>query len=107
MAPKAVNPTETPSGSGNVYEFADIITFVPRLRLADFQVSHQENGLLVLQLRTSHGEEKLEITFPSDHEDAVLKGMEQMMPARTSAIPTICYSVEITRLGTSLELSSF
>ena len=89
MPPKAVNPTETPSVPGNVYEFADLITFVPRVRLADFQVSHQENGLLTLQLRTSQGEEKLEITFPSDHEDAVLKGIEQMMASRNSAIPTI------------------
>jgi|HubBroStandDraft_6_1064221.scaffolds.fasta_scaffold164226_2 hypothetical protein len=89
MPPKAVNPTDTPSVPGNVYEFADIIIFVPRVRLADFQVSHQENGLLTLQLRASQGEEKLEITFPSDHKDAVLKGIEQMMPSRNSAIPTI------------------
>jgi hypothetical protein len=85
---KAVNPTETPSVPGNVYEFADIITFVPRVRLADFQMSDQENGVLALQLRASDGEQKLEITFPSDREDAVLKGMEQMMPSRTSADPT-------------------
>jgi len=89
MPPKAVNPTDTPSVPGNVYEFADIIIFVPRVRLADFQVSHQESGLLTLQLRASQGEEKLEITFPSDHKDAVLKGIEQMMPSRNSAIPTI------------------
>jgi len=89
MPPKSVNPTETPSVPGNVYEFADIITFVPLVRLADFQVSHQENGVLALQLRGSQGEQKLEITFPSDHEDAVLKGMEQMMPSRKSANPTI------------------
>jgi hypothetical protein len=88
MTPEAVNAAETPSGPGNVYEFAEIITFVPRLRLANFQVSHQENGLLALQLRASQGEQKLEITFPSDHEEAVLKGMEQMMPSQTSANPT-------------------
>src|SRR5580704_3702704 len=86
---KAVNPTETPSVPGNDYEFAEIITFVPRVRLADFQVSHQESGVLTLQLRASQGEEKLEITFPSDHENAVLKGMEQMMLSRNSANPTI------------------
>ena len=63
VPPKAVNPTETPSGPGNVYEFAEIITFVPRVRLADFQVSHQESGVLTLQLRASQGGEKLEITF--------------------------------------------
>jgi hypothetical protein len=86
--PKAVDPAETPSAPGNVYEFADIITFVPRVRLADFQVSHKEDAVLALQLRASHGEQKLEITFPSDHEDAVLKGMEQMMASRISANPT-------------------
>jgi hypothetical protein len=89
VPPKAVNPTETPSAPGNVYEFAEIITFVPRIRLADFQVSHQESGVLTLQLRASQGEEKLEITFPSDHENAVLKGMEQMMLSRNSANQTI------------------
>jgi hypothetical protein len=81
---KAVNPTETPSVPGNVYEFAEIITFVPRVRLAGFQVSHQESGVLTLQLRASQGEEKLEITFPSDHEDAVRRGMEQVLPPRSS-----------------------
>ena len=83
-----VNPTETPSGPGNVYEFAETITFVPRIRLADFQVSHQQSGVLTLQLRASQGEEKLEITFPSDHEDAVRKGMEQMLPPRNAANQT-------------------
>jgi hypothetical protein len=82
---KAVNPSETPSVPGNVYQFADIITFVPRVRLADFQVSHQENGVLALLLRGSQGEQKLEISFPPGYEDAVLKGMEQMMPSRRSA----------------------
>jgi hypothetical protein len=85
---KAVNPTETPSVPGNVYEFAEIITFVPRIRLADFQVSHQESGLLALQLRAPQGEEKLEITFPSDHENAVRRGMEQMVLSRNSANQT-------------------
>lgn len=89
VPPEALNPTETPAVPGNVYEFADIITFVPRVRLADFQVSHQENGVLTLQLKASQGEEKLEITFPSDYENAVLKGMEQMMLSRNSANQTI------------------
>jgi hypothetical protein len=69
--------------------FGGIITFIPRVRLADFQVSHQESGVLTLQLRASQGEEKLEITFPSDHESAVLKGMEQMMLSRNAANQTI------------------
>ena len=85
---KAVNPTETPPVPGNVYEFAETITFVPRLRIANFQVSHQERGVLTLQLRASQGEEKLEITFPSDHEDAVRRGMEQVLPPRNSSNQT-------------------
>ena len=85
VPPEAVNPTETPSVPGNVYEFAEIITFVPRVRLAEFQVSHQESGLLTLQLRTSQGGEKLEINFPSDHENAVLKGLELMSLSRNSS----------------------
>jgi hypothetical protein len=89
VPPQAVNPTETASVPGNVYEFAEIITFVPRVRLADFQVSHQESGVLILQLRASQGGEKLEITFPSDHENAVLKGMEQMLLSRDSVNQTI------------------
>jgi hypothetical protein len=88
IPPQIVNPSETPSVPGNVYEFADIITFIPLVRLVDFRVSRQETGLLALQLRASQGEQKLEITFPSDHEEAVLKGMEQMMPSRKSANPT-------------------
>jgi hypothetical protein len=87
-SPKTVNPTETPSGPGNVYEFAETITFVPRIRLAGFQLSHQQSGVLTLQLRASQGEEKLEITFPFDHEGAVRKGMEQMLPPRNSANQT-------------------
>src|SRR6202047_168778 len=89
VPPKAVNPAETPSVPGNVYEFAEIITFVPRVRLADFQMSHQESGVLTLQLRASQGGEKLEITFPSDHENAVLKGMGQLLLSRNSANQTI------------------
>ena len=89
VSPKAVNPTETPVVPGNVYEFAESITFVPRVRLADFQVNHQESGVLTLQLQASQGRETLEITFPSDHEAAVLKGMEEMSLSRNSSNPTI------------------
>ena len=78
------HPAEEPK-----IRFGGIISFLPRVRLADFQVSHQESGVLTLQLRASQGEEKLEITFPSDHENAVLKGMEQMMLSRNSAKQTI------------------
>jgi hypothetical protein len=88
VAPDAVNPLETPPVPGNVHEFADIITFVPRVRVADFQVSHRESGVLTLRLQASQGGEKLEITFPSDHQDAVSKGMEQMMLSRNAANQT-------------------
>jgi hypothetical protein len=89
VPPEAVNPIEIPSVPGNVYEFAEIITFVPRVRLADFQVSQQESGVLTLQLGASQGGEKLQIAFPSDHQDAVSKGMEQMLLSRNSADQTI------------------
>src|ERR1700738_897803 len=57
-----------------------VITFVPRVRLADFHVSHQESfDVLALELRAAHGGQKLEITFPSDEERAVRKAMEQML----------------------------
>jgi hypothetical protein len=58
------------------------------VRLADFQMSHQESDVLTLQLRASQGDEKLEITFLSDHENTVLKGMEQMFPSRNSVKKT-------------------
>jgi hypothetical protein len=89
---KVVNPTETPPGPGNVYEFAETITFVPRVRLVDFQVSNQENAILILQLRALEGGEKLVITFPLDHQNAVLKGVEQMMLSRNSRNGTITKS---------------
>jgi len=80
-APSAVEPKEN---------FGGIITLVPRVRLSDFSVSHQEGfDVLALQVQTAHGGEKLEITFPSDHENTVLKGMEQMMLSRNSAKQTI------------------
>jgi hypothetical protein len=62
-------------------EIAEIITFVPRARLTDFQVSHQEHfGVLALQVRATSGGEKLEIIFPSDDEKAISKAMEQVLP---------------------------
>ena len=63
--------------------FGGIITFVPRARLKDFQVSHQESfGVLALQVRAAHGGEKLEVKFPSDNEKAVSKALEQMLGSR-------------------------
>ena len=61
-------------------KFGGVITFVPRVRLADFHVSHQESfDVLALELRAAHGGQKLEITFPSAEERAVRKAMEQML----------------------------
>jgi hypothetical protein len=66
---------------GDVYEFGEIITFVPRVRLANFQVSQQHQfGVLALEVRVAHGREKLEILFPSDRREAVSQAMEQVSP---------------------------
>jgi hypothetical protein len=63
--------------------FGGIITFVPRVRLTDFHVSHQESfEVLTLQVNAAHGGAKLEINFPSGHEEAVSKAMEQMLLSR-------------------------
>lgn len=71
---------------GDVSEFAEIVTFVPRVRLANFQVSHPEGlGVLTLMLQAAHGSEKLEILFPADDEEAVAKAMEQGLLGRSSA----------------------
>ena len=78
------DPSKLP---GDVYEFGEVITFVPRVRLADFQVGNQEHfGLLVLQVESAHGKEKLEVIFPSDHGEAVSKAMEQVSLSRGSAL---------------------
>ena len=66
--------------------FGGIITFVPRVRLKDFSVSHRESlGVLALQVNGAHGGEKLEVTFPSGDEKAVSNAMEQMLPPRAAA----------------------
>ena len=71
---------------GDVSDFAENVTFVPRIRLANFQVSHQEGlGVLTLMLQAAHGSEKLEILFPADNEKAVSKVMEQGLLGRSSA----------------------
>jgi hypothetical protein len=68
--------------TGDIHEFGGIITFFPRVRLADFHVSHHERfGVLGLQMHAAHGGEKLEIIFPSEDEGAVSKAMEQVLAA--------------------------
>jgi hypothetical protein len=77
---------EASSGEGPKESSGGIITFVPRLRLAGFDVSRQEGfGVLALQARAAHGGEKLEIIFPSDDEEAVSKAMEQVLLSRGAA----------------------
>ena len=76
-APSVLEPKEI---------FGGIVTFVPRVRLRDFHVRHQENfGVLALQVHATHGGEKLEVNFPPDNEKAVSKAMGQMLLSRDSA----------------------
>ena len=79
-------PPEAPAAEEPKEIFGGIITFVPRLRLKDFRVSHQESfGVLALQVGAAHGGEKLEVMFPSDNEKTISKAMEQMLLSRGSA----------------------
>jgi hypothetical protein len=65
-------------------EFVGIITFIPRVRLKEFNVSRKDNcGVLALEVQAAHGGEKLEIMFPPDHEMAVSKAMEHMLQRPT------------------------
>jgi hypothetical protein len=74
------HPTKAPSAVEQKESFGGIITLVPRVRLADFNVSHQEGfDVLALQVQTAHGGEKLEIIIPSDNEKAVPKAIKQML----------------------------
>ena len=98
-SPKEAAPSETPlvpttgeadidAGKlpGDVYEFGEIIAFVPRVRLVNFQVSHREHfGVLALQVQAAQGGEELEVIFPPDHEKAVSKAMEQALLSQGSA----------------------
>jgi hypothetical protein len=84
----AIEKEDIDSGDlpGDVYEFGEIVTFVPRVRLADYHVSDQERfSVLALQVQAAHGREKLEILFPSDHQKAVSQAMEQVSLPRGSA----------------------
>jgi hypothetical protein len=76
---------EAPSAEEPKEIFGGIITFVPRVRLKDFHLSHQENfGVLALQVQAAQGGEKLEIIFPPDDDVAVSKAMERLL-SRASA----------------------
>ena len=85
----AERPPEPPSTEEPKETIGGIITFVPRVRLAEFHVSHQESfDVLALQLQAAHGGEKLEIILPSDDEKAVSRAMEQMLLLRGPANQT-------------------
>jgi hypothetical protein len=76
MGKADIDPPKLPE---DVYEFGEIVTFVPYLRLTAFHVSQQGRlGVLDLQISSAHGSERLEIIFPSDDEKAVSKAMEQV-----------------------------
>jgi hypothetical protein len=82
----AESPTKAPSAEEPKEIFGGIITFIPRFRLKDFHVSHQESfGVLALQVGAAHGEERLEVIFPSDNEKDLSKAMEQMLLSRGAA----------------------
>jgi hypothetical protein len=73
----------------DVYEFGENITVVPRVRLADFQVSHQEHfSVLALQVGSARGGGKLEVLFPSGDEKAVSQVMAQALLSGGSATLT-------------------
>lgn len=72
--------SDEPLSSDELEEsLAGIITLVPRVRLAKFQVDRQGRaGILTLQLKGAHGGERLEFVFPSSDETVIFKAMEQM-----------------------------
>jgi hypothetical protein len=81
--------------TGDLHEFGGIITFFPRVRLANFHVSHHERfGVFALQMHAEHGGEKLEIIFPSEDEMIVSKAMEQVSAA---ALPAAAASAAAPR----------
>lgn len=62
---------------GSLQKFGGIVTYFPMVRLSDFHISHHGRfGVLALLLQASHGQEKLEILFPSDREKAVVNTVQ-------------------------------
>ena len=65
--------------------FAGIITFIPHVRLAEFQVSRQgQVSVLTLQVKAAHGGEKLEYALPVETETAVSRALDQMLRSGSS-----------------------
>ena len=74
------SPLEALTSKEPTEKFGGIFTFVPRVRITDFHVSHQEGiDVLALELQAAHGGQRLEFMFASDEEMAVRKAMEQML----------------------------
>jgi hypothetical protein len=68
---------EGPAVAEVVEQLHGTTSFIPRVRLADFHVSHEDHlGVLALQVQAPHGGEIVEVTFPSDQERAVSKVMD-------------------------------
>jgi hypothetical protein len=64
----------------------EVVTFVPRVRLKDFQVIHQDGiDTLSLQIRAAHGSEKLEIRFSPENGKAISEAMGQMLGSGSSS----------------------
>jgi len=69
---------------GEWAKHGSIITYFPLVRLDDFHVGQQDRfGVLALHVHTSHGGERLEILFPSDHELAISTAMKQVRSLKT------------------------
>jgi hypothetical protein len=64
-----------------VDKFGGIITYFPSARLSDFHISHHGRfGVLALQVQAIHGQEKLQIIFPSHREKAIAKTVRWAFP---------------------------
>jgi hypothetical protein len=75
------SPVGAPNDAAAVAEGAAQLhgttTFIPRIRLADFHVSHEGHlGVLALRVQATYGGETVELTFPPDQERAVSKAVE-------------------------------
>jgi hypothetical protein len=65
--------------AGDLHHFGGIITYLPIAKLLDFQLTqHERFDVLAFQVHATHGEEKLAIIFPADHERAVSEVMKQV-----------------------------
>ena len=65
--------------AGDLHQFGGIITYIPIAQLRDFALSqHERFDVLSFQVHGMHGEEKLEIIFPVDHEKALSEVMKQV-----------------------------